>query len=99
MSESTQTRREFLTASVAQFGGGWLLLRLPLLSGLAACARDAAERADPFSTFTPAQGATFRAFAARVIPSDDEAPGATEAGAVYFADRAIAGPLAPLAEP
>ena len=30
-----------------------------------------------------------RAFAAQIIPSDDHGPGAEEAGAVYFIDRAL----------
>lgn len=34
-----------------------------------------------------------RALAARILPSD-ETPGAEEAGAVYFADLALAGPFA-----
>lgn len=33
-----------------------------------------------------------RAFAARIIPSDDGTPGAEEAGAVHFVDRAIGRP-------
>lgn len=93
------TRREFLSTSAAQLGGGWLLLHLPVLSTLAACARDAAERGDPFSSLTPEQGRTAAAFAARVIPSEPGSPGATEAGAAYFVDAAIAGPLVGLARP
>ena len=34
-----------------------------------------------------------RAFAAQIIPSDDGAPGAEEAGAVHFVDRALGIPL------
>jgi hypothetical protein len=34
-----------------------------------------------------------RAFAARIIPSGDSMPGADEAGAVYFVDRAFRMPL------
>lgn len=41
-----------------------------------------------------------RALAAQIIPSDDGAPGAEEAGAAYFVDRALGAPffaeLAPL---
>lgn len=34
-----------------------------------------------------------RAFAAQIIPSDDGSPGAVEAGAVHFVDRAFAMPF------
>lgn len=94
MPDSVSTRREFL----AQAGGAWLAMQLPLLSTLAACARDAAERGQPLTTLTAAEGRAFTAFAARIIPTDDT-PGATEAGAVHFADHALAGPFAGMLEP
>ncbi|MGH7477244.1 MAG: gluconate 2-dehydrogenase subunit 3 family protein [Longimicrobiales bacterium] len=96
---SLPTRREFLASSGSLVGSGWLLLNLPLLSSLAACARDAAERGDPLATLTAAEALAFSAFAARIIPSGDGTPGATEAGAVYFADAALAGPFAGMLEP
>ena len=34
-----------------------------------------------------------QAFAARIIPSDDGQPGAAEAGAAWFADGALGGPM------
>ena len=94
--DSTSTRREFLAANGRFFGGTWLLLELPLLAGLAACARDAARTGESFVTLTEGEGAAMRAFAARIIPTDEE-PGAEEAGAAYFADRALAGPFSGMA--
>lgn len=41
-----------------------------------------------FEYFDPATAAEVSAIAARIVPSDD-GPGATEAGAVYFIDRAL----------
>lgn len=41
-----------------------------------------------FEFFDPATARDVEAVAAQIIPSDD-GPGATEAGAVYFADRAL----------
>jgi gluconate 2-dehydrogenase gamma chain len=64
---------------------------------IAACARDAVELGEPLTTLTEAEGRAFAAFAARIIPTD-RTPGATEAGVVYFADRAVAGPFAPMLE-
>jgi gluconate 2-dehydrogenase gamma chain len=43
----------------------------------------------PFENLEPAIARTLAALAAEIIPSDD-GPGATEAGAVYFIDRALA---------
>jgi gluconate 2-dehydrogenase gamma chain len=95
---SEPTRREFVTSTAAMFGGGWLWLQLPALASLSACARDAAVRNEPFTTFTEDEGRAMRAFAARIIPSGDGLPGAEEAGAAWFADGALAGPMAPLRE-
>ena len=59
-----------------------------------ASARQHAHRAtaSPSSTafehFDPATARDIAAIAARIVPSDD-GPGATEAGAVYFIDRAL----------
>lgn len=39
------------------------------------------------------------AFAALILPSDGDLPGAEEAGAVYFIDRALAGPFADMLPP
>lgn len=99
MTETTPTRRDFLSRSAAGLSGGWLLLNLPILSALAGCAREAAERGDPLTNLSPEEAATLHAFVARVIPSDDGTPGATEAGAAYFVDAAIAGPFAGMADP
>jgi gluconate 2-dehydrogenase gamma chain len=87
---SEPTRREFLLTSAAVAKGGWLALHLPALASLAACSREAAESGAPLETFTAAEARTMAAFARRIVPSDDELPGAEEAGAVHFADRALA---------
>jgi len=43
-----------------------------------------------FTIFVPFQAAIVQAAAARLIPTDENGPGATEAGVVYFIDRQIA---------
>lgn len=43
-----------------------------------------------FSVFVPFQAAIVQAAAARIVPTDDLGPGATEAGVVYFIDRQLA---------
>jgi hypothetical protein len=88
---SGPTRREFMAASSQLLGSAWVWLNVPAVSALAGCARDAARAGAPFEVLTAAEAATMRAFAARIIPSDGELPGAEEAGAVYFADRGLGG--------
>jgi hypothetical protein len=92
------TRREFVSSTAALFGGGWLWLQLPALASLSACARDAAQRDDPFVNLSAGEGRAMRAFAARIIPSDDGVPGADEAGAAWFVDGALSGPFAGIRE-
>lgn len=91
---SPSSRREFLAASSRLLGSGWLALHASSVLGLAACARDAARTGEPFATLSAAEGATLRALAARIIPSDDGTPGAEEAGAAWFADRMLGSHLA-----
>ncbi|HEX6134032.1 MAG TPA: gluconate 2-dehydrogenase subunit 3 family protein [Longimicrobiales bacterium] len=88
-----------MSTTAAMFGGGWLWLQLPALATLSACARDAARRNEPFTNLSEAEGRAMRAFAARILPSGDGVPGAEEAGAVWFVDRAVAGPFAGMKEP
>lgn len=82
------SRREFLSSSGRIAGVGWLAMNLPLLSGLAGCARDAAERGEPLRVLTPEEGRTLAALADTILPPDD-LPGAAEAGAVHFVDGAL----------
>jgi gluconate 2-dehydrogenase gamma chain len=82
------TRRDFLSASGSFAGGAWLAGLAPLIAATQACAADARRDGLPFTTFTEREGADFDALAGRILPAD-ETPGAREAGAVYFADRAL----------
>ena len=56
------------------------------------------EQQDPagasFDTLTAAEGETLEAITARLIPTDDYGPGATEARATRYIDRALGGALA-----
>ena len=49
---------------------------------------------ESFETLTADEGATLQAVVARLIPADERGPGALEAGAATYIDRALAGPLA-----
>jgi hypothetical protein len=87
------TRRAFLADSGRAGVASWLARSVPWLTTLAACARDDARTGRGFVSLTRAEATTMRAFAARIIPSDDRMPGAEEAGAVHFIDRAFSMPL------
>jgi len=54
---------------------------------------DAATRA-PLESLTAEEAELLTAIVARLIPADANGPGAVEAGAVTYIDRALAGPLA-----
>ena len=84
----TPSRRDFLSTSTSALGGAWLVGMGPLVDAARAYARTAVAEQVAFRTFTAREGADFDAFAARIVPTDDT-PGAREAGAVYFADRAL----------
>ena len=68
-------------------------MELPWLATLAACDPGTPRDDSALISLTPAEVRTMRAFAAQIIPSDDGIPGATEAGAVYFIDRALGAPF------
>lgn len=92
MTAAKHSRREFLADS-RRAAVGLLALQLPWVATLVSCAREDARNGDPYITLTPAEGRAMRAFAAQIIPSDDGTPGADEAGAVHFVDRALESPF------
>jgi gluconate 2-dehydrogenase gamma chain len=49
---------------------------------------------EPFETLTAAESDTLEAIVLRLIPSDENGPGAGEARAAHYIDRALTGPLA-----
>lgn len=91
LKEKRSSRRSFLAGSAAGFGSAWISSNW---SGILA-AQEHARRAAvsgasaKFEFLSPEQAAEVDAVAARIIPTDDT-PGAREAGAVYFIDRALA---------
>jgi len=75
-----------------------VLKRVGIAGAAAAVPIDAIAQAtrEPFETLTAAEGATLEAIVARLIPTDANGPGATEARAARYIDRALGGFLAPL---
>ncbi|MGB2627245.1 MAG: gluconate 2-dehydrogenase subunit 3 family protein [Candidatus Acidiferrum sp.] len=83
-------RRQFLQAIGGVAGTVWLNAQWPLIAAAAQHAHDAVKSSHPlhFDVLTPAEAVEVTAIAARIIPTDAD-PGATEAGVVYFIDRAL----------
>jgi gluconate 2-dehydrogenase gamma chain len=82
-------RREFLTVPAAAIGGTLLYtlagepVRLQAQNGTVKV---------PLRFFTADEARVITAACARIFPSDESGPGATEAGVVIFIDRQLAGP-------
>jgi gluconate 2-dehydrogenase gamma chain len=83
-------RRNFLWQMGGVAGAAWLGAHWPSIAAAADHAHQAANSKLPvsFEVLTPEQAKEVTAIAARIIPTDED-PGATEAGVVYFIDRAL----------
>jgi gluconate 2-dehydrogenase gamma chain len=83
-------RRGFLLRAGGGVSAIWLSAHWPALLAASGHARKAAQAAAParFEFFTAEQAKEIDAITACIIPTDD-LPGAREAGAVYFIDRAL----------
>lgn len=82
------SRRRFLQSTGALSGSSLLNISMPALAALTQAACSAKELEAPFSTLGTAEAADLAAIAARIMPTTDT-PGATEAGVIYFFDRAL----------
>lgn len=83
------SRRGFLQSAGAISGISCLRIAAPVLASIAQAACTAKEAGAPFALLGKEEAADFAAIAARIIPTTDT-PGATEAGVIYFFDRAFA---------
>jgi gluconate 2-dehydrogenase gamma chain len=82
-------RRHFLTLSASTVGG--LLVYSLDRTPSRVHAQEGTLRV-PLKFFTEEQALDVAAAAARIFPSDESGPGATEAGVVIYIDRQLAGP-------
>ena len=91
MNTGDASRRQFLVSSVSGLSSAWLALRWPAILAAQAHAHQATQSGDPvqFQFLSAEQAIEVEAMAAQIIPADDT-PGAREARAVYFIDRALA---------
>ena len=94
---SDASRRELLKRM--GMAGAAAALPAPALAGrdaavAAAPAPAAAPRREALESLTAAESDTLEAIVARLIPTDENGPGAAEARAAHYIDRALAGALA-----
>jgi gluconate 2-dehydrogenase gamma chain len=74
--QATQNRREFLKTGLLSFAG---VIMLP------SCLKDYT----PFRFFTVEEAAIMSAICEQIIPADENGPGATQAGVIYYIDRQL----------
>jgi gluconate 2-dehydrogenase gamma chain len=65
----------------------------PVVAAKLEAPRPDAPRREALETLTAAEADTLEAIVARLIPSDENGPGAAEARAAHYIDRALVGPL------
>ena len=83
-------RREFLTVPVKSLGG--LLLYTMAGEPVRLAAQENGKVRIPLLFFKESEARTVQAACARVFPSDESGPGATEANVIVYIDRQLAGP-------
>jgi gluconate 2-dehydrogenase gamma chain len=83
-------RREFLTVPVQSLGG--LLLYTLAGEPVRLAAQDKGQVKIPLLYLTEAEAHVVQAACARIFPSDESGPGATEANVIVYIDRQLAGP-------
>jgi gluconate 2-dehydrogenase gamma chain len=90
MNTGDPSRRQFLLGSVSGLSSAWLALRWPAILAAQEHAHQATQSGDSvqFQFLSAEQAIEVEAMAAQIIPADDT-PGAREARAVYFIDRAL----------
>jgi gluconate 2-dehydrogenase gamma chain len=88
MSSDALTRRMFMQGTGTLVGSVMMRAGVPAFIAVSQAACTAREEASVFENLTSAEAREIIAIAARILPTTDT-PGATEAGAVYFFDKAF----------
>lgn len=96
MSEAIKanTRREFLTVPVQSLGGllVYTLAGEPVRLAAQQTGQARGQIKIPLLYLTEAEARVVQAACARIFPSDESGPGATEANVIVYIDRQLAGP-------
>ena len=98
MDSDALTRRMFLQGSGTVTGGIMMRAGIPAFIAVSQAACTAKEEAATFENISNAEAREIIAIAARILPTTGT-PGATEAGAVYFFDKAFGTIFADMAGP
>lgn len=88
MVDDELTRRGFLQGSGGFVASTLMRAGVPALAAVSQAACTARDEGAAFETLTNDEAREIIALAARILPTTDT-PGATEAGAVYFFDKAL----------
>lgn len=83
------SRRLFMTRMMTGAGAALALAAFPDLAAAHEHAKHARETGGKLTCFTPSEAMELEAVCDRIIPSDDEGPGAREAGAIFFIDYVL----------
>lgn len=86
--KSSVSRRHFLRSTSALTGASLLRISAASLIAITEAACTAKQESSPFAVLNAADAADLAAIAARIMPTTDT-PGASEAGVIYFFDRAL----------
>jgi hypothetical protein len=86
MASGRLSRRSFLSNTARATGG---VITLGVLTGGHAARAQEAEEGYTFQNLTPQEGKTVMALAERIFPKDANGPGATDARAYVYIDRAL----------
>lgn len=92
ISETTVSRREL----IRRLGmAGAAAVALPAFDRVLAFQREILKTAAPAGVLSASEAATLAAVCTRIIPTDESGPGAAEARAAEYIDRALGGWLSP----
>src|SRR5262252_5752947 len=86
-------KRAGVVGVVAATSGATLALNTPVTAQAQTPAPAAPPTLEALETLTAAESDILEAIVARLIPSDENGPGAAEARAAHYIDRALTGPL------
>jgi gluconate 2-dehydrogenase gamma chain len=93
MTKSKESRRDFLKSSGKVFGASWMAINMPLILSANQTALENKQAGAVFTNLSAADAIEISAIVDQIIPQD-ETPGATETGVVYFLDVALGGFMA-----
>jgi len=93
MTNSPESRRDFLKTTGSVFGASLMALNLPLVISACRSAQASMKSGTGFKNLSSGEAASLKAAVDQIIPAD-ETPGASEIGVVHFIDASLGGFMA-----